>query len=479
MLWGCSKIFCLVYLENGVKHLRPGQEIKLQITDINRYGDGIGRAEDGMVVFVPGAVTGERVTARIGELRKRYARGTLLEIVIPSEHRVATVCGLAERCGGCNLQHIAYGEQLRWKTALVRQNMARIGGVDEGVVRDIIGMPDPWHYRNNVRFKVQRQAGKVTLGFFAAESHRLVAGIDGGLATPCLLAHRELSRVAEAVQALLEESPAGAALPEEVMLRRGSTGEIMVVLMGKLGSAAGTGVQNTDVLAGLSGEISAIPGVVTVVGYTRTGGKKTGGRYQTLAGRGYIEDELDGLHFRISAASFYQVNPSQTAVLYKQVLNYCDLRGHEEVADAYCGVGAIALYVARYAKAVQGYEVVPGAVRDAEDNAVLNGIKNTRFFAGAVERVLTEHVNKGYRPEVVVLDPPRSGCRPEVLDALAQSGAGRVVYVSCDPATLARDVGYLHRLGYRLQEVQPVDMFPQTGHVECVVLMTYCGLKGK
>ncbi len=448
--------------------MQVGQEVKLQITDINRYGEGIGRANEGMVIFVPGAVTGEQVAVRIKELRKRYARGTLLETVKPSEYRVMPSCGLAERCGGCNLQHIAYNEQLRWKTTLVKQNIARIGGVDRGVVRDIIGMKDPWHYRNNVRLKVQRKGGKVALGFFAAESHQVVAGIDNVSGASCLLAHSDLNRVAKKVQAVLEDSAVCAALPEEIMLRLGSTGEVMVVLICKT-----SGAQSGESLAGLTGEISVIPGVVTVVGYARGTSKKTGGgRYHTLAGRGYIEDEIDGLRFRISAASFYQVNPSQTAVLYQKALEYSALQGNEDVADAYCGVGTIALYVARYAKAVRGYEVVPGAVRDAEANAALNGIENARFLTGAVERVLAEHVDKGYHPEVVVLDPPRSGCRTEVLDALAQSGARRVVYVSCDPATLARDVGYLHRLGFMLQEVQPVDMFPHTGHVETVVLMS-------
>ncbi len=440
--------------------MQEGQEVKLQITDINRYGEGIGRVDDGMVVFVPGAVTGEQVTVCIEELRKRYARGTLLETIQTSEHRVKPSCDLAASCGGCNLQHIAYDEQLRWKTTLVRQNISRIGGVDGGVVRDIIGMADPWHYRNNVRFKVRWKGVKVALGFFAAESHQLVAGAG----TACLLAHRDLSRAAKAVQEVLEDSPAGATWPEEIMLRRGSTGEIMVVLIGKP-----AGAQSREALAGLTRGILAIPGVVTAVGYARGTGKKTDGRYQTLAGRGYIEDEMDGLRFRISAPSFYQVNPSQTVVLYKQALGYCALQGHEEVADAYCGVGTIALYLARYARTVRGYEVVSGAVRDAEANAVLNSIKNARFFTGAVERVLAEHVDRGYCPEVVVLDPPRSGCRPEVLDALAQSGVRRVVYVSCDPATLARDVGYLHRLGFVMQEVQPVDMFPHTTHVETVV----------
>ena len=453
--------------KNGVNRLQVGQEVKLQITDINRYGEGIGRSSEGMVVFVPSAVTGELVTAGVTELRKKYARAVLLSTAQVSEHRVQPVCELAERCGGCNLQHIAYEEQLRWKTAQVRQNLVRIGRVEGDVVRDIIGMADPWHYRNNVRYKVQRQGGQVILGFFAAESHRLAVGDGGGVGPDCLLAHRDINRVAKSIQTLLADSRADALRIEEIMLRRSSNGEIMVVLID-----SSAGIQRGEGLAWLAQQISAIPGVATVVNLVRSTGKRKSEQYETLAGSGYIEDEIDRLRFRISAASFYQVNPVQTALLYQQALNYCALQGHEQVADAYCGVGTIALYVARYAQAVRGYEVVSGAVRDAEANAALNGSKNARFFAGAVERVLPEQVARGYRPEVVVLDPPRSGCRPEVLESLAQSGARRLVYVSCDPATLARDVGYLYRLGFLLQEAQPVDMFPYTGHVETVVLMS-------
>lgn len=443
--------------------MREGQIVNVDITGINHRGEGVGRAE-GVVIFVPGAVPGERVTVRVEEWRKNHACGVIQEIVEQAGHRQTPACPVSDRCGGCALQHIAYAEQLRQKTELVRQNIARIGGAAGVPVRDIIGMADPWHYRNNVRFKVRRRAGEVELGFFARESHRLVVGEENDGANLCLLAHRDLNRVAAQVRDILAGCPAATPLPAEIMLRRGSTGEIMVVLTGDKGQ--------TQAFETPAGKMAGIPGVVSVVCHMRAGGGKPGGRFITLAGRDYIVDELDGLKFKISAPSFYQVNPAQTAVLYRQALEYCALRGGEEVADAYCGVGTVALYVARYAGAVRGYEVVPGAVRDARANAALNGLANTRFYAGAVERVLPAHAAKGYRPDVVVLDPPRSGCRPEVLDALAAGGAGRVVYISCNPATLARDVKYLAGLGYSLLEVQPVDMFPHTVHVECVVLMT-------
>lgn len=329
-------------------------------------------------------------------------------------------------------------------------------------------MAHPRHYRNNVQFKVRRNGGVVELGFYARESHRVVKAAVNGECS-CLLAHRELNRVAVQVQALLNELPHGAPLPGEVALRRGGSGEIMVILSGTGNAAVATGSRPR--FGALAESIAAIPGVASVVEYSRQRGRKPGGKYHTLAGKDYITDELDGLQFRISPPSFYQVNPEQTAVLYRQTLEYCVLQGVEEVADAYCGVGTITLYLARHAKEVRGYEVVPRAVEDARANAALNGIENARFYAGAVEKVLPGQVAAGYRPEVVVLDPPRAGCRPEVLEAVAASGARRVVYVSCDPATLARDMARLTALGFGMVEVQPVDMFPHTAHVECVALV--------
>jgi len=437
------------------------REAEIEITGINHQGEGVGRLE-GLVVFVPGAVPGERIAVRLTDVRRSYARGVLLKNHAPAAERVTPGCALAENCGGCALQHISYPAQLRLKTELVRQTLARTGGVSDVPVRDIIGMADPWHYRNNVQFKVRRLNGRVVLGFYAGSSHRVVK--DGEMQdSACLLAHRELNRAADAVRALLGKWNS-APLPGEVAVRRSSTGEMMVILGGDTGPT-GSRYQN------LAGEIMSIPGVVSVVEHTLGQGKNSGGRYLTLAGRNFIVDELDGLKFRISAPSFYQVNPVQTAVLYRKALEYCGLRGGESIADVYSGVGTIALYTARFAGEVRGYEVVARAVEDARANAALNGIKNARFYAGAVEKVLPEQVAAGYRPDVVALDPPRAGCRPEVLQAATQSGARRVVYVSCDPATLARDIARLTALGYAPVEVQPVDMFPHTSHVESIVLL--------
>lgn len=451
------------------------REAEIEITGINHQGEGVGRLE-GMVVFVPGTVPGERVSIRLTDVRRSYARGMLLKNQAPSTERVAPGCTLADNCGGCALQHIAYPAQLRLKTELVRQTLARTGGITNALVWDTIGMTDPWHYRNNVQFKVRRDAGKVVLGFYARESHSVVKAGDKEEGT-CLLAHRELNRVAASVQILLGELYHGAPLPGEVALRRGSSGEIMVILSGDTDTAKVNSSRSR--YQAIAEKIIFIPGVVSVAEHIRPWGKKPGGRYLTLAGRDYIIDELDGLKFRISAPSFYQVNPVQTAVLYRKALEYCGLQGGEEIADAYCGVGTIALYAARHAKEVRGYEVVRGAVEDARANASLNEIENARFYAGAVEKVLPEQVAAGYRPNVVVLDPPRAGCQPEVLQAAAQSGARRVVYVSCDPATLARDIDRLSGFGFAPQEVQPVDMFPHTPHVETIILMTNSGLKDK
>ncbi|WP_051273529.1 23S rRNA (uracil(1939)-C(5))-methyltransferase RlmD [Desulfotruncus alcoholivorax] len=440
-----------------------GREIKVEINDINHDGEGVGR-DDGRVVFVPGTVPGELVSVRLTEVRNNYARGIPLEIISPSRNRQAPLCSVASKCGGCRLQHITYEEQLRLKTGLVRQNITRIGGADGSLVKPIIGMADPWHYRNNVRFKVRRRNGRVLLGFYEQESHRL-AIIDGNEEEPCLLAHRELNEVAMSARRLMEEnSGRHQDIPEEIQLRRGSSGEIMVILIAEPG-------KNSSLISLAEGLIS-IPGVISVIEYKRPADKKGYGRYKRLAGTEFIVDEINGLKFKISAGSFYQVNPVQTAVLYQIALDYCNLQGQEELADAYCGVGTITLYAARKSAMVRGYEVVTGAVQDARVNAELNGIKNASFYEGPAEKVLPQHIAKGFKPSVIVLDPPRSGCRPKVLEAAANSGARRIVYISCDPATLARDVRRLSELGYEPLEVQPVDMFPHTAHVECVVLMT-------
>ncbi|MCG8402094.1 MAG: 23S rRNA (uracil(1939)-C(5))-methyltransferase RlmD [Firmicutes bacterium] len=456
-------------LRTGSNDELPGVgETAIEITGINHQGEGVGRL-DGLVVFVPGTVPGERVLVELTEVRRSYARGKLVKIIAPSGERVALGCALAERCGGCALRHVAYPTQLRLKTELVRQVLARTGGITGAVVRDTIGMARPLHYRNNIQLKVRRNGDGVEMGFYEKESHSIVKVAGKGEYT-CLLARRELNRVAEKVQALLGETSPGAPLPGEVALRRGGTGEIMVVLSRDTNAVEGKNSRSS--FNALAGQIASIPGVVSVVEHARQRCKKPGGRYHTLAGRDYIIDELDGLKFRISAPSFFQVNPEQTAVLYRKTLEYCGLRGGEEVADAYCGVGAITIYLARHVKEARGYELAPRAVADARVNADLNKIKNTGFYAGAVEKVLPEQVAAGYRPDVVVLDPPRAGCRPAVLEAVARSGARRVVYVSCDPATLARDIARLSGLGYQLQEVQPVDMFPHTAHVETCVLIT-------
>ncbi|SFG55272.1 23S rRNA m(5)U-1939 methyltransferase [Desulfotomaculum arcticum] len=436
-----------------------GREIKVEIFDINHAGEGVGR-DEGKVVFVPGTVPGELVAVRLTEVHKNYVCGIPLEIISISENRQTPACAVSNNCGGCRLQHITYEEQLRLKTGLVRQNLARIGGADGALVKPIIGMADPWHYRNNVRLKVQRRNGRVLLGFYEQESHRLTI-VDSNEEQPCLLAHRELNEVAISARRLMEKSGAQAALPEEVTLRRGSTGEIMVVMIAENG-------KNKE-LTGLAEGLILIPGVASVIEYQRPVTKKGYGRYKRLSGAEFIIDEIDGLKFKISAGSFYQVNPVQTAVLYQIALGYCGLQGQEEVADAYCGVGTITLYAARKAGMVRGYEVVPGAVQDARANADLNGIKNASFYQGPAEKVLPRHIAAGFRPSVILLDPPRSGCRPEVLEAAANSCARRIVYVSCDPATLARDVKRLSELGYELAEAQPVDMFPHTSHVETVV----------
>ncbi|MCL6635064.1 MAG: 23S rRNA (uracil(1939)-C(5))-methyltransferase RlmD [Peptococcaceae bacterium] len=456
--------------------LQKTEKFKLRIDGLTHDGEGVGRYR-GLAVFVPGAAPGDAVVAEVFDIKKNYARARLVELEEASPARREPECGCFPRCGGCRLQHLDYGEQLRLKTALVRDSLARIGGLAGVNVRTAAGMDRPWHYRNKAHFQVEEGAEKVKLGFYGEGSHTLAAffGEDGCAVPGCLLVDGELNETAALVERLLNRhggAPCGRGRRRRffrhVVLRKGfATGEVMAVLVTGSGDWPGEGAFVKEL-------VSLRPGLASLVRNINDGppGVVFGKENRCLAGRGYIVDRLGHLAFRISPASFYQVNPAQTLVLYRKVLEYAALTGAETVLDAYSGIGTIALFLAGRARKVYGLEAVPEAVEDARRNALLNNISNVEFHAGEVERHLPRMAAQGMRPDVVVLDPPRRGCGREALDAVADMWPSRVVYVSCDPGTLARDLGYLAGKGYRVEEVQPVDMFPWTHHVECVVLMT-------
>lgn len=455
--------------------LKKGEKFQVRIDGITHAGEGVGRCQ-GFAVFVPGTVPGDLVQAEVIDLKKNYARTRLIQVTEQSPYRRKPECTHFAGCGGCRLQHVEYSELLRIKKELVRDSLSRLAGLDGVKVCDAIGMACPWHYRNKANFQVEERNNRYILGFYEEGSHRLAESFrsDYSEGPACLLVDRELNEVAEVIEKLMNkhgakiENNTNKSFFRYVVLRKGfHTGEVMVVFV----TRSGKWPKEKDLVAEL---MSLRPGLASVVRNINDGpaGVILGRETRLLAGRDYIIDRLGGLQFRISPASFYQVNPVQTLALYQKALDYAALNGTETVLDAYGGIGTIALYLAGQARKVYGLEVVPAAVEDARKNAALNKITNAEFMVGEVEKVLPALVAKGFRPEVVVLDPPRRGCGREALEAVVEMRTPRVVYVSCDPGTLARDLAYLTGNGYLVEEAQPVDMFPWTAHVECVVLMS-------
>ncbi|WP_051070525.1 23S rRNA (uracil(1939)-C(5))-methyltransferase RlmD [Desulfurispora thermophila] len=452
------------YLPQGANN----EEVTLPITGLTHSAEGVGRL-NGLAVFVPGAVPGDTVLARLEERKKSYARARLLEVLQEAPERRPAPCPHFSGCGGCRLQQVTYAEQLRLKKQLVQDSLARLGGLGDVPVHDVAGMDNPWHYRNKITLHAGWSGGRYVLGLFTEGSHDLIELYPLGVAEPaagCLLVNKELNQVARTVQELLNKyAPTGTNdFFHRVILRKAvATGQIMVVLVTAGGAWAGESALVRDLL-------SRHPAVSSLLRHVPAPGFASGGgSYKLLAGKEYIEEELLGLYFRISPAAFFQVNPVQTAYLYQKALQYAALTGRETALDAYCGTGTIALLLARQAARVYGLEVVAQAVVDARQNALRNNTGNVRFMEGAVEKLLPRLAARGLRPHLIVLDPPRSGCGRPALQAVAAMQVPRLVYVSCDPGTLARDLAFLSQYAYRALEVQPVDMFPWTSHVECVV----------
>lgn len=447
---------------------RGSFQITLEVEDLNHSGEGVGRWQ-GRVVFVPLAVPGEKVRAAVTEVKKRYLRARLEEVLSSSPSRCRPRCPSFGRCGGCHIQHLPYDYQLQYKTKLVRDNLERIGKLTGVSVLPTIGMDDPWYYRNKVRFHMELREGKLTLGLYAPGSHTLGHRLTGD--APCRILDEDLNDLAITIENVLNKYREGllegsTPLLSHVTLRRApATGETMVVLA--------TNREQWPRQEELVEELVRTGRVSTVVQQRAvlSDGEVETGRTRILYGSGYITDYLDDLVFRLSATSFYQVNPMQTRVLYEKVGEYSGLTGVERVVDAYCGVGTITLFLARQAREVLGMELSPQAVADARQNARLNNMNNASFLQGAVEKLLPRFFHRRNTPDVVVLDPPRRGCHRSVLETLIRHPVPRLVYVSCNPGTLARDLGILAGHGYRVIEVQPVDMFPQTHHVECCCLL--------
>lgn len=476
------------------------------IEDMGINGEGIGKV-DGYTLFIKDAIIGDVVEAKLMKGKKNYGYAKLMKIITPSKDRVEPVCEFARKCGGCQIMELSYPKQLEFKADKVRGNLQRIGGFSEEMLqqieRPIIGMEEPLYYRNKAQFPVgyrkvvegstsgekgrggrDRLSGKdkQTLpsepitGFYASRTHDIISNTDCALGVPVN------EEILEAVMAYMRENRikaydelTGKGLVRHILIRYGfTTKEIMVCLI----------INGRELLhqEQLIEKLEKMDGMTSISISSNT--KKTnviiGDSYETIWGQPYITDYIGEVKYQISPLSFYQVNPAQTKVLYEKALEYANLSGNETVWDLYCGIGTISLFLAKNAKQVYGVEIVPQAIEDAKNNASINGIDNAEFFVGKAEEVLPEyykhygkeHAGENAYADVIVVDPPRKGCDEALLNTMIQMQPERIVYVSCDSATLARDLKILCDNGYEMREYTAVDLFPMTVHVESIVLLT-------
>ena len=449
---------------------RKNDIVTLKIEDCGIDGEGIGKA-DGFTVFVKDAVIGDTVRAKIMKAKKNYGYGRLEEIITPSPDRVEPKCQFARQCGGCQLQALSYEKQLEFKTSKVRGHLERIGGFTDIPMEKILGMDQPFHYRNKAQFPVGKSKdGRIITGFYAGRTHSIIENRD------CALGVTRNKEVLDRVIAHMEkfhiqpyDENTGKGLVRHVLIRYGFfTDEMMVCL-----------IINGEKLPGEEALVKSLRQIPETVSVMVNVNKKRnnvilGEKVRLLWGQPYITDKIGEISYQISPLSFFQVNPYQTGRLYGKALEYAQLSGNETVWDLYCGIGTISLFLAQKAKMVRGVEIIPAAIENAKENARLNGFDNTEFFVGKAEEVLPEQFARtGERADVIVVDPPRKGCDETLLSTIIKMQPDRVVYVSCDSATLARDLKYLCERGYELKKVCPVDMFPNTVSVETVVLLSH------
>ena len=445
--------------------IAKNSEIQLKIDDLSVDGLGIGRM-DGITVFVDGALPGETVRAKIIKQKKNYMVGRLLDIEVPSPDRVSPPCPVFSRCGGCTLQHLSYPAQLAIKHRRVQNCMQRIA--KSGVlVSPVLPSKDIFHYRNKASFPVTSIDGQTKSGFYKKRSHEIVP------VETCLVQKQVLNdTAAAAVQYMNENSVSsydeitGEGLVRHIVVRCTVSGDVMAALV-----AARSDLPKPESLVNIL--LENVPGLQSVLLNINDQNTNVilGKKQKTLFGNAFLSDHLCGFDFNVSLQSFFQINGMQAQVLYEKAIDFCGLKGSETVADLYCGTGTLTLLAAKFAKKAYGIEIAAPAVADAQKNAARNEISNAEFICGACEDVLPGLV-KEQKIDVVLLDPPRKGADERVLSAAAKAAPKKIVYISCDPATLARDILRLSALGYITETVQPVDMFPHTMHVESVTLMS-------
>lgn len=449
--------------------IKKGNIYHLSIEDLSHDGLGLARI-DGFLVFIKDALPGESIMARITDVKKNYGYAQAIEQIKTAVDRVSPLCPLFMQCGGCQIQHMTNESQLTFKKSIVWRHLEKFANLKNPPVLDVIGMDEPWRYRNKTQIPFGTDdAGRLVAGFYKSRSHDIID------MSSCLVQTTAADEVVAAVKQLARDyqiAPYNESVHDgvlrHVVVRVGfKTGQIMVIFVTRTLELP----HQKALCRQLRAQMPAIYSIVHNINPKVTNAI-FGEVFSTIAGKDDIIDSLDGIDFLISARSFYQVNPRQTEVLYQLVVDYADLKADAVVFDAYCGIGTITLFLARVAAVVYGVEIVPEAIRDAKKNAEMNQIDNVHFEVGASEVVIPRLISEGVLPDVIVVDPPRKGCGKALLEAMIQAKPLRVVYVSCDSATLARDIKILEAGGYQLQVVQPIDMFPQTSHVECVVLMS-------
>ena len=454
--------------------------VTVEITDIGVSGEGIGHV-DGYTLFIKDAVIGDVVEAKVMKAKKNYGYARLMKVITPSEYRVEPKCAFARRCGGCQIQEMSYDRQLVFKNQKIRGNLERIGGFTKDqidtVMQPVVGMEHPFGYRNKAQFPfgTDKEGNPIT-GFYAGRTHDIIANTD------CALGVEQNKEILEIILQYMRENKiksydekTGKGLIRHALIRYGfKTKEIMVCLVvnGKKLPKAERLIEKLIQIEGMTS--------ITISPNTRRDNVIMGDSYEILWGQGYITDYIGNVKYQISPLSFYQVNPVQTEKLYGLALEYADLKGDETVWDLYCGIGTISLFLAQKAKQVYGVEIVPQAIDDAKENAKINAIDNAEFFVGKAEEVLPEyyaeyereHNGETAHADVIVVDPPRKGCDETLLETIVKMQPEKVVYVSCDSATLARDLKYLCANGYEIKMCRGVDQFPQSVHVETVVLLS-------
>ncbi len=451
-------------------NLKKNDIIDIEITSATAEGSGVGRTEDGIAVFVPLSAIGDKLKVRILKVKKTYAFGKIEEITVPSKSRIESECPNFSKCGGCAWHHINYEEECKIKEQRVIDAVTRIGGIKDAVYKPIISSDNPLRYRNKAQFPIGRDSnGNILIGFYSFHSHRIIDCND------CILQPELFARVIKITRKFIEQTnndiydeTTGKGRLRRLYIRVGEiTDELMVCYV-----VNGNGLKQEDLLVNmLKDEIPQLKSVIINSNREKTN-VILGTKNRVAYGSDHITDELCGLKFRISPFSFWQVNRRQAEKLYNKAKEYADLKSDEVLLDLYCGTGTIGLTMAQNCKLLVGVEAVEDAIKDAKENAKQNNITNARFICSDAAKAAQKLKSEGLKPDVIILDPPRKGCGDELIQTIFEMSPKRVVYVSCDPATLARDLKIFSDGGYIVKEITPCDMFSRTAHVESVVLLS-------